>query len=224
MIRLVEVDKIHDPDGPGRFAALAGVDFAVSAGEFVVIHGASGSGKTTLLSLVGGLIRPTRGEVVVAGRAIAKLPDRHASAFRLATVGFVFQDRLLLPQFSVRDNVALPLVATGADPERIRTLTTTALELADILHRADRPARDLSGGEKQRCAIARAVVGDPALLLCDEPTANLDAAARDQLLDLLAALKQRGKTILVATHDPVFTGLGCVDRRLELEAGRIVPS
>lgn len=221
MIRLSQVNKIHDPDGPSRFQSLYDIDLEVAPGELVVLQGISGSGKTTLLSLLGALMRPTSGSVLVDGRPIAKLSDRHAAAFRRETVGFLFQNHHLLPGLSVLDNVALPLLPTGAGPGRIATRAAAALELAGISARGGQTVRDLSGGEKQRCAIARALVNDPVLLLCDEPTANLDRDSRDHLLQTMAALKQRGRTILVATHDPVFDSLACVDRVLSLREGRI---
>lgn len=222
MIRLRGVNKIHDPDGPGCFQALWDIDLDVEPGQAVVVQGVSGSGKTTLLSILGALSRPTSGQVLIAGRQVAKLPDVHASAFRLATVGFLFQDHRLLPQLSVLDNATVPLLPTGDSPARITDLALAALETAGIAHKAAQKVRDLSGGEKQRCAIARALVNDPQLLLCDEPTSNLDSDSRRALLDTLEALKGRGKTILVATHDPVFDGQDWVDRTVRLREGRIV--
>ena len=221
MIRLVGVNKIHDPDGPGRFQSLYDIDLEVGAGELVVVQGVSGSGKTTLLSILGALMRPTSGEVEIGGRPVAKLPDRHASAFRLATVGFIFQDHHLFPGLSVLDNVSVPLVPTGAGPREVGDKSRAALELAGISHKSRRKVRDLSGGERQRCAIARALVNDPQLILCDEPTANLDRENREHLLEILELLKGRGKTILIATHDPLFESLAGVDRKLGLQEGRI---
>ena len=224
MIHVRGLNKIHDPDGPGRFQSLHEIDLDVKTGELVAIQGISGSGKTTLLSILGALIHPTSGLVEIGGRSVTKLPDRHASAFRLATVGFIFQDHHLFPELSLRDNVAVPLVPTGVRPHEIEAKTRAALELANIAHKSDRKVRDLSGGEKQRCAIARALVNDPRLILCDEPTANLDRDNRETFLAILAQLKVLGKTILIATHDPLFEGAAIVDRAIVLRDGRISAS
>lgn len=221
MIRVAGLNKIHNPDRPDRFQSLTDVDLQVAAGQLVVVAGRSGSGKTTLLSIIGALARPTSGEVLVAGRAVAKLPDLHASAFRRDTLGFVFQGDKLLDQLSVRDNVAVPLVPLNLKAREVDRRVARALELANIGHKLDRGVRDLSGGEKQRCAIARALVGDPAIILCDEPTAHLDRGNTEQFLAILLQLKGLGKTILVATHDPFFTGCAGVDRVVRLEDGRI---
>ena len=221
MIRLRGVDKIHHEGRPDAFQALYDVTLDVAAGEVVVVDGVSGSGKTTLLGIIGALMRPTRGEVTVVGRAVAKLPDRHASDFRAGVVGFVFQEFNLFDGLSVRDNVALPLVPRGGGARVVDERVAVALELANIRHKAHQKARDLSGGEKQRCAIARALVGDPKVILCDEPTASLDRENTRKFLEIVAALKNLGKTILIATHDPQLTEPACVDRVVRLHDGRI---
>lgn len=221
MIRVRGLDvTFAAPDG-AEARILQGVDLDVAAGEMTVLRGVSGSGKTTLLSVLGALLRPTRGQVEVDGRAIAKLPDSHAAAFRRETVGFLFQDHRLLTRLSVRDNVALPRVAAGDGPGRIDERVDQALRLTRLEELAPRTAADLSGGEKQRCALARALVGSPRLLLCDEPTANLDAAGRDLLLEILTERKQAGVTVLIATHDPLFDRFDAVDRSVGLADGRI---
>jgi putative ABC transport system ATP-binding protein len=221
MIRLTGVNKIHDAAGPNRFQSLYDIDLHVAAGELAVLQGVSGSGKTTLLSIVGALMRPSSGEVLVDGQPVAKLSDRYASAFRRQTVGFLFQGHHLFSELSVEDNVAMPLVATGAAPGEITAGVKQALALAGLGARAGQTVRTLSGGEKQRCSIARALVNDPRLILCDEPTANLDQDSRADLLQALEDLKRRGRTVLIATHDPIFDSLACVDRVLQLQDGRI---
>ncbi len=198
------------------------VDLEVAPGELVVLNGVSGSGKTTLLSVVGGLLRPTSGAVEVQGRAVAKLTDTSAAAYRRDTLGFLFQQNYLFDRMSVLDNVALPLVAAGWSPGRIRTRVTETLATVGASAVVDRTIAELSGGERQRCALARALVARPRLLLCDEPTANLDAAGRELLLDLLDERKSSGVTILLATHDPLFDSAPHVDRVVRLEDGRVV--
>lgn len=224
MIRLKGVDKIHEA-GRGRgesFQSLDGVDLHVKPGELVVLEGVSGSGKSTLLSIVGALRRPTRGEVVVAGLPIAKLPDRHASRFRAKTLGVIFQSFGLLEELTVAENVGVPLVPLkmGAGEAQIRV--AAAMEKAGIAHKAKLCARDLSGGEMQRAAMARALVNDPPILLCDEPTANLDSENTQIFSRTLAEFKDAGKTVLVATHDPRLAGLEWVDRVVKIASGKIV--
>lgn len=218
MIRLAGVNKVHEPGG---FQSLHDVTLEIGRGQLVVLNGVSGSGKSTLLSIIGALRRPTSGEVEVDGRRIAKLPDRHASAFRSQTVGFVFQNFGLLEDFTVAENVGLPLVPRGCGAAEMGRRVAAALDQARIAHRAHQRVRDLSGGEMQRTAIARALVGDAPLLLCDEPTANLDSASTEAFVQTLATLKDLGKTILVATHDPRLAEPACVDRVVEIAAGRI---
>jgi putative ABC transport system ATP-binding protein len=224
MIRLEQVSKIHDPQGPAPFQSLFAVDLHVAEGEFVVLSGDSGSGKTTLLSIIGALARPTSGQVLVAGQPVAKLPDRHASAFRARTLGFVFQHYNLLDDLSVRDNVLVPLLPRRLKRKRLSAMVDRALEVANIGHKAGQAVRDLSGGEKQRCAIARAVAGDPQIILCDEPTAHLDRDNARAFVTLLQELNAAGKTVLVATHDPLLADLAPGARRVRIRDGRIDPS
>ncbi len=222
MIVLQGVNKIHGPGGPAQFQSLFDIGFEVKAGELVVLKGVSGSGKSTLLSIIGALQKPTSGEIEVDGRRIAKLPDLHASAFRAKTIGFIFQALNLFEEFNVAENVALPLIPTGMSQKEIDGEVDRAMKVANIQHKATRSVRDLSGGEKQRAAIARALVNDPKIILCDEPTANLDRANAEVFISILGELKSLGKTILIATHDPMFEDLGLVDRVLSIEAGRVV--
>ena len=220
MIRVLDLSvEFPAPDSPRR--VLDGISLDVAAGEMLVLRGVSGSGKTTLLSVLGGLLRPTSGTAEVDGHPVAKLPDSHAAAFRRNTLGFLHQNHHLLDRLPVRDNVALALIAAGFSPREIQDRVTIALETTGALHLGERIASRLSGGERQRCALARALAGQPRLLLCDEPTANLDQAGRELLLQILQERKSAGVTIVVATHDPLFdTGPG-VDRVIHLVDGRI---
>ena len=224
MIHLKGINKIHSQCGPAEFQSLFDITFDVREGELVILKGVSGSGKSTLLSIIGALQKPTSGAVEVEGRAIAKLPDLHASSFRARTIGFIFQTFNLFDEFTVAENVALPLVPTGIPQKEIDKNVVRALELTNISHKATQSVRDLSGGEKQRTSIARALVNDAKIILCDEPTANLDRENSLAFMGILKDLKSLGKTILMATHDPLFADLEVVDRVLEIEAGRITGS
>lgn len=221
MIVLRRVNKIHGEGTAARFQALHDISFEIATGQLVLLKGVSGSGKSTLLSIVGALQKPTSGEVIVNGRPVAKLPDLHASAFRARTIGFIFQAFNLFDEFTVAENVALPLIPLGLTRHDLDGKVDHALLRANIAHKAGQRVRDLSGGEKQRAAIARALVNDAKIILCDEPTANLDQENARSFLDILSHLKTLGKTVLVATHDPLFEELEGVDRVLEIEAGRI---
>ena len=212
----------HFDTGEERFHALREIDLEVEKGECVILRGVSGSGKTTLLSIIAGLDHPSSGELLVEGEAIAKLPDRHLSRFRGRHIGMIFQHYNLLEHFSVRDNVAVPLIPLGVKMQELRRRCDEAMELANIAHKAEAIAGRLSGGEKQRAAIARALAADPEIILCDEPTANLDRANARRFLEILGRLHALGKTILVATHDPIFEELEFPVRVVEMEDGRIM--
>jgi len=188
--------------------------------EFVLLRGPSGSGKTTLLSVLGGLLTPTRGDVVLEGRSIVRMRDHHRTALRRTRVGFVLQDLALIPGMTALDNVLLPFVPDGiGENERARALAL--LERFGLGTRALAKAARLSGGERQRVAVARALVRDPAVIFLDEPTAHVDATtARTLALELLR-LRDEGRTLLVSTHDPRMLELEGVDRMLELDRGRL---
>jgi putative ABC transport system ATP-binding protein len=182
---------------------LQGLDLDVRRGEFVALMGPSGSGKTTLLNLIGGLDRPSRGQLVIDGQRIDQLSDRRLAAWRARHVGFVFQLYNLLPVLTAERNVELPLLLTSLNKSRRRQHVALALRVVGLSHRARHFPRQLSGGEQQRVGIARAIVTDPTLLLCDEPTGDLDRKSGDEILNLLQALnREHGKTILMVTHDP----------------------
>lgn len=186
--------------GGQQVQALADVEFSVEPGEYVAIMGESGSGKTTLLNILAALDRPTAGEVLLNGRALSDVRERDLAAFRRAHLGFVFQDFNLLDTFSLRDNIFLPLVLAGkAYGEMDRRLKPIAerLGIADLL---DKYPYEVSGGQKQRTAVARALITDPQLVLADEPTGALDSRAADSLLELFGEINRAGQTILMVTH------------------------
>jgi putative ABC transport system ATP-binding protein len=182
---------------------LQALDLDIRKGEFLALMGPSGSGKSTLLNLIGGLDRPSRGEIEVGGQRIDRLSDGALGRWRANHVGFIFQMYNLLPTLSAERNVELPLLLTRLSRAERRTRVDAALKLVGLSDRAKHKPRELSGGQEQRVGIARAIVSDPTLLLCDEPTGDLDRKAGDEILDLLQALNERhGKTIIMVTHDP----------------------
>ncbi|MCU0758234.1 MAG: ABC transporter ATP-binding protein [Steroidobacteraceae bacterium] len=193
---------------------------SIPRGDFVALMGPSGSGKTTLLNLIGGLDRPTGGSIEVEGLAIDRLSEAALARWRADHVGFVFQAYNLLPVLSAERNVELPLLLTRLPaPERLRR-ARTALALVGLADRARHRPRELSGGQEQRVGIARAIVTDPTLLLCDEPTGDLDRRSGDEVLDLLGALNREfGKTIVMVTHDP--RAAQRARRTLHLDKGRL---
>jgi putative ABC transport system ATP-binding protein len=189
--------------GSERIDVLRGVNMTIPKGEFLALMGPSGSGKTTLLNLLGGLDRPTAGAIDVDGQPIHQLSGARLSRWRARNVGFVFQLYNLLPVLSAERNVELPLLLTKLGKADRRTRVGIALKVVGLADRARHYPRQLSGGQEQRVGIARAIVTDPTLLLCDEPTGDLDRKAGDDILDLLQALnRDHGKTIVMVTHDP----------------------
>ena len=200
---------------------MAGLSLEVPKGEFLALMGPSGSGKSTLLNLIGGLDRPTGGSVEVGGDRIDELGDRKLAAWRARHVGLVFQFYNLLPVLTAERNVELPLLLTHLSKSERRKHVETALKVVGLSHRTKHYPRQLSGGEQQRVGIARAIVTDPTLLLCDEPTGDLDRATADEILSLLQQLnRQHKKTILMVTHDP--KAADHASRRLETDKGQLI--
>lgn len=204
----------------GGTQALGDVSLLVERGEFVFLTGASGAGKTSLLRLLFGAERASSGQVIVAGRNMARLP-RAAVARLRQTVGVIFQDFKLLPERTVFENVAVTLEIAGASRREIRARVWSVVKRLGLAHRLDHRPRALSGGEQQRVAIARALVNDPPLLLADEPTGNLDPELALDIMDIVADAHARGTTVMVATHDPgLLERYG--HRRLVLERGKLI--
>ena len=213
------VEKVFQR-GSESIHVLQGLDLQVAPSEFLALMGPSGSGKTTLLNLLGGLDRPTRGAVRVLGQRIDRLSDRRLAAWRARHVGFVFQFYNLLPVLTAQRNVELPLLLTSLSKARRKRHAQIALAVVGLSHRARHYPRQLSGGEQQRVGIARAIVTDPTLLLCDEPTGDLDRKAGDEILNLLQTLNQTyGKTIVMVTHDPQASARAT--RTVHLDKGRL---
>jgi putative ABC transport system ATP-binding protein len=217
---LVSVRSVSKTYRRGRsvVGALRDVSFEIGQGELVRLSGPSGSGKTTLLNLIAGLDRPDQGQVMVAGVDLARLSAARASKYRAAQVGMVFQAYNLIPQLTALENILLPMVALGrTNQSRAREL----LDLVGLADRSDHSPSQLSGGEQQRVAIARALANDPALVLADEPTGNLDDQSAQRVMGLLtSAVCERGRTLLLVTHErPTQTA----ERSLELRGGVLMP-
>ncbi len=189
--------------GKQSVEVLKALDLTVAKGDFLALMGPSGSGKTTLLNLIGGLDQPTHGEVIVAGERIDNLGSSALAAWRARHVGFVFQFYNLMPMLTAQKNVELPLLLTNLSAAERRQRATIALTVVGLADRASHKPSELSGGQAQRVAIARALVADPTLLVCDEPTGDLDRKTADDILGLLQTLnREHGKTIIMVTHDP----------------------
>jgi putative ABC transport system ATP-binding protein len=205
MATLVSLRDIHKTykRGPETIDVLHGIDLDIDKGDFVALMGPSGSGKTTLLNLIGGLDSPTAGEIEVAGQRIDRLSSGQLAQWRSRNVGFVFQFYNLMPTLTAQKNVELPLLLTRLSAAHRKRNAGIALELVGLADRARHRPSELSGGQQQRVAIARAIVSDPTLLICDEPTGDLDRQSAEEILTLLQQLnREHGKTIMMVTHDP----------------------
>ncbi len=202
LVRVRDVHKTYRRGGE-RIDVLQGLSVEIAAGEFLALVGPSGTGKSTLLNLLGGLDRPSAGTIEIAGQRLDRLSDARLTAWRARHVGFFFQLYNLLPALTAERNVELPLLLTSLRAAERRRHVAAALAMVGLSDRAKHYPRQLSGGQEQRVGIARALVTDPTLLLCDEPTGDLDRRAGDEILDLLGALhRDHGKTIVMVTHDP----------------------
>ena len=215
MVRLERVVKSYGR-GPEAIRAADEVTLAVAAGEFVVITGPSGSGKTTLLNLIGGMTRPDAGTIAVAGRDLASLSDAALSRLRGQSLGFVFQFSSLVPTLTALENARLPLMLSGRDDE---SAARALLGKAGLAGREDAYAHELSAGQQRRVGLARALVTGPALLLCDEPTGDLDPETESAIMDLLAAANKAGATVIMTTHNQGLRAYG--SRALNISMGRV---
>lgn len=219
LVRVRDVEKTFRR-GSEEIHVLAGLNLEVPKGEFLALMGPSGSGKSTLLNLIGGLDRPTRGSVEIGGERVDQLSDRQLAAWRARHIGLVFQFYNLLPVLSAERNVELPLLLTHLSKAERRKHVEAALNVVGLSHRAGHYPRTLSGGEQQRVGIARAIVTDPTILLCDEPTGDLDRKSGDEILGLLQALnREQGKTIVMVTHDPHASARA--SRTVHLDKGQL---
>lgn len=221
-IVIQNLNKLYNPNKPNAFYALKNINLSIEDGQIVILKGVSGSGKSTLLSLIGGLGKPSSGEILVNTQNIAKLPDIMSSAFRHTEIGFIFQSFNLLEGLSVYQNILAPLALTKLCKEAIHEKVSIAMQLANIEHKKDQKVGSLSGGERQRCAIARAVVMEPEIILADEPTANLDKENALIFIEILKKFKLLHKTVIIATHDTLFDDLECIDRCVLMRDGELL--
>jgi putative ABC transport system ATP-binding protein len=223
MTAIVTVSKVSKIYTRGRqeVVVLRDLDLQIDAGDFVALMGPSGSGKTTLLNLIGGLDQPTSGTINVAGRQLETLKPKELARWRAENIGFVFQFYNLLPVLTAQRNVELPLLLTRLNRAQRQKNAATALQIVGLADRASHKPGELSGGQQQRVAIARALVADPTLLVCDEPTGDLDRDTADEILNLLGLLnREHGKTIIMVTHDP--KAADHARHVLHLDKGRLV--
>jgi putative ABC transport system ATP-binding protein len=220
LVSLQDVVKRYQR-GKQSVEVLHGVNLSIEQGEFLALMGPSGSGKTTLLNLIAGLDQPTEGEVTVAGERIDRLSGGKLAKWRARHIGFVFQFYNLLPVLSAARNVEVPLLLTNLSSKQRKQNVRAVLELVGLADRATHKPGELSGGQQQRVSIARALVADPTLLVCDEPTGDLDRENAEEILRLLQMLnRQQGKTIIMVTHDPLAADHA--SRILHVDKGRLV--
>lgn len=222
MIELREISKIFNQGQPNECRALRGVSLNLARGGITAFKGPSGSGKTTLLALVGCLARPTAGRILLDGRLLSNLPERFLTEVRRHTFGFVFQQFNLIRGLTVLENVMLPAYPLGRPYRELTAAASALLDRFGLADKARARVEWLSGGEAQRTALARALINDPAVLIADEPTANLDSALSQEVLTLLSELASQGRTVLVSSHDPLVFDAAQVNRVVELHDGRIV--
>ena len=220
MVQVRNVTKVYER-GKQKVEVLHGLTLDIPKGDFVALMGPSGSGKTTLLNLIGGLDQPTSGEILVGGSRIDKLGSGQLAKWRANNVGFVFQFYNLMPVLTAEGNVELPLLLTKLSSAQRKKNVAVALEIVGLADRGKHKPKERSGGQEQRVAIARALVSDPVLLVCDEPTGDLDRKTADEILGLLQVLnREHGKTIVMVTHDPKAADFA--RRTLHLEKGTLV--
>ena len=221
LVQIRDLTKNYER-GKQKVEVLHGIDIDIPRGDFVALMGPSGSGKTTLLNLIGGLDTPSTGSVSIAGQRIDQFRAGDLAKWRSEHVGFVFQFYNLLPVLSAQDNVELPLLLTKMSSAERAKRAKIALQLVGLADRAHHKPRELSGGQEQRVAIARAIVTDPTLLVCDEPTGDLDRKTADEVLTLLQTLnREHGKTIIMVTHDPKAAEFA--NRTVHLDKGQLAP-
>jgi putative ABC transport system ATP-binding protein len=222
LVEIRHLSKLYER-GKQRIEVLHHIDLDIAQGEFLALMGPSGSGKTTLLNLIGGLDSPSEGTLSVGGRRIDQLDQGALARWRASNVGFVFQFYNLLPMLTAQKNVELPLLLTRLSAVQRKHNAAIALELVGLRERAGHKPTELSGGQQQRVAIARAIVSDPALLVCDEPTGDLDRSSAAEIMTLLRQLNHdHGKTIIMVTHDPKAAEYA--GRTLHLDKGTLVES
>ncbi len=221
LIRVTDLGKIYNRHRPDEMVALQDVNLEIGQGEVVALTGPSGSGKTTLLSLLGCMGRPTSGIISLRDHQVSKLPERFLARIRRESFGFVFQQYHLLRDVTVIENVMLPLYPTDMPFRQMKNYADQVLTRFGLEGMAAKKVKLLSGGEQQRVAIARALVGRPEIIIADEPTAHLDNRLAGELMDIFTLLRNEGKTLIIATHDPLVVNSGLVQRQIAMRFGQI---
>lgn len=224
MIELLDIRKVFNAGKPNEVVALSGVSFSIEPHRATVLKGPSGSGKTTLLSIIGCMARPTSGRMVLCRKEITSLPERFLTGIRRNTFGFIFQQLNLIRGISAVENVMLPAYPSGENHSRLMERASDLLRVFNLSAKASSRVEWLSGGEAQRVAIARALINNPSVIIADEPTAHLDTKLSREFMEIMGRLKEQGKTIIIASHDPLVYGSGAVDRVLEMRDGRLEES
>lgn len=221
-LELTDIKKVFNQGKPNEFWAINGVSLQIEPGRVTCFKGASGSGKTTLLSMIGCLARPTSGRITLNGEQLSGLPERFLTDIRRKRFGFVFQQFNLIQGLTALENVMLPAYPLGLDRKLLLQNSKQLLEQFGLESKAENQVQWLSGGEKQRVAICRALINDPDVLIADEPTANLDTKLSHEFMQLITGLRDSGKTILIASHDAIVFDSDAIDRVVEMCDGRLV--
>ncbi len=224
LIDLEAVTKIYNQGQINQVIALKSVCLTVAQGEMVCVQGPSGSGKTTLLSIIGCIFSPTSGRASINGKKISRLPDHFLTLYRRELIGFVFQNYNMIDHLTVLENITLPLIPLGISPRVREKKGDLLLEKFGISHRKKFAVNQLSGGELQRAAIVRALINDPPIIVADEPTAHLDGILSLEVVDMLVALKEEGRTVIVSSHDPIVSKHPGMSRIIEVRDGLIMPN
>lgn len=220
-IRTELVRKVYNAGRPDETIALHDVSVAINRGGVTVVKGPSGSGKTSLLSAIGCMSRPTAGRILVDGKDVVKLPERFLTDLRRKKFGFIFQQYHLIRNLSVMENILLPLYPTDMSPAEMKRRALAVMDRLAMSGKKNLEVKDLSGGEQQRAAIARALINDPAIIVADEPTAHLDHVLAAEFMRILSGLHDEGRTIVIATHDPFVFGHELVGRTIAMRDGRL---
>jgi putative ABC transport system ATP-binding protein len=222
MIDVMDIRKVFNAGRPNEFVAIDGVSLAIEQRKITVLKGPSGSGKTTLLGVLGCMARPTSGRIILSEREITSLPERFLTEIRRTTFGFVFQQFNLIKGITALENVILPAYPIGESPVVLKKRAMELLSLFNLSQKAYSKVEWLSGGEAQRASIARALMNNPEVIIADEPTANLDTRLSRELMEIVGNLKRRGKTVIIASHDPIVYDSAIVDRVVEMRDGKLI--
>ncbi len=220
-IKTQGVKKVYNPGKPDEMTALHDVSVQIDRGRMTVLKGPSGSGKTSLLSAIGCMSRPTEGRILIDGKDVVKLPERFLADMRRKKFGFIFQQLHLIRNLSVHDNILLPLYPTDMMPAEMKKRALAIMNKFSIAGKVNLKVKNLSGGEQQRVAIARALINDPAVIIADEPTAHLDKKLAAEFMEILGALCDEGRTVIIASHDPFVCEHSLVGKIIAMRDGRL---